>query len=143
MNLDVEDIDGACHCGAVRFRVRLSDGLHSARRCTCSYCRMRGAVAVSAPLDGLDILEGADKLSLYRFNTGVARHHFCSVCGIHTHHRRRSNPNEYGVNVACLEGLSPFDFREVPINDGERHVSDDPEDAVRLAGTLSFAPAMD
>jgi hypothetical protein len=104
---------------------------------------MRGAVAVSAPLDGLSILEGAGKLSVYRFNTGIARHHFCSVCGIHTHHRRRSNTNQYGVNVACLDGLSPFNFREVPVNDGERHVSDDAEGAVRLAGTLSFAPAMD
>lgn len=141
MNLDAQEMDGACHCGAVRLRVRLSDGLRSARRCTCSYCRMRGAVAVSAPLDGLEILEGADKLSVYRFNTGVAQHHFCSVCGIHTHHRRRSNPDQYGVNVACLDGLSPFDFREVPVNDGERHVSDDPEGKVRLAGTLTFLPA--
>lgn len=34
---------GQCHCGAVRFEVTLSDGFNSIRRCTCSYCRMRGA----------------------------------------------------------------------------------------------------
>jgi len=116
------DADGwspaACHCGTVRFRVRLSDGLASARRCDCSLCRMRGAVAVTAGL------EGAEALTEYRFNTGVARHFFCSKCGIYTHHRRRSNPNEYGVNAACLEGVSPFGFAEVIVNDGVNHPSD-------------------
>ncbi len=53
MDLDIEKIDGACHCGRVRFRATLVDGLRSARRCTCSYCRMRGAVAVSAALGGV------------------------------------------------------------------------------------------
>ncbi len=34
----------ACHCGTVQFRVKLTDGLRTARRCTCSFCRMRGAL---------------------------------------------------------------------------------------------------
>lgn len=130
---------GACHCGAVRFTVRLEGGLDSARRCTCSYCRMRGAVAVSAGLGGLTVTHGADKLATYRFNTGAAEHHFCSVCGIHTHHRRRSNPDQYGVNAACLEGVSPFDFRRVVVMDGENHPSD--TGASRAAGVLRFEPA--
>lgn len=74
MNPDIKVANGACHCGTVRFRVKLSDGLNTARRCTCSYCRMRGAVAVSADLDGLEILEGKDSLTLYTFNTGAAKH---------------------------------------------------------------------
>jgi hypothetical protein len=65
---------GSCHCGSVRFEVRLSDGFNTVRRCTCSYCRMRGAVAVSAPIGGIRIIEGEDVLSSYRFNTGVAQH---------------------------------------------------------------------
>lgn len=139
MKADIGEIDGACHCRAVRFRVRLSDGLRTARRCTCSYCRMRGAVAVSAPLDGFTLLEGADALTLYRFNTGVARHWFCARCGIYTHHQRRSNPNEYGVNAACLDGVSPFDFEAVIVNDGVAHPSDDPAGAgSRIAGILRY-----
>ena len=124
MDRDIKEIDGACHCGTVRFHVKLTDGLHTARRCTCSYCRMRGAVAVSANLDGITLLAGEEALSLYQFNTRTAKHYFCSKCGIYTHHQRRSNPNQYGVNVACLEGLSPFDFDEVPVNDGVHHPSD-------------------
>jgi hypothetical protein len=118
------EMEAACHCGTVRFRVRLTDGFNTARRCTCSYCRMRGAVAVSADVGGVTIDAGEEALTVYRFNTGVAQHYFCSRCGIYTHHRRRSNTNQYGVNVACLKGVSPFDFADVPVIDGINHPSD-------------------
>ena len=76
-----EKLSAQCHCGAVAFTVELSDGFNTVRRCNCSYCRMRGAVAVSAPLSGIDVIRGRDKLTEYRFNTGQAVHFFCSVCG--------------------------------------------------------------
>ncbi|MEX0578538.1 GFA family protein, partial [Enterobacter cloacae subsp. cloacae] len=47
-----------CHCGAVAFTVALTDGLNTARRCSCSFCRMRGAVVVSAPLTGITVTKG-------------------------------------------------------------------------------------
>lgn len=131
------DFEGACHCGEVRFTVHLSDGLRSARRCSCSYCRMRGAVAVSALVGDIRITAGEGMLTLYQFNTNTAKHWFCSRCGIYTHHQRRSNPNEYGVNVAVL-GLSPFDFTEVPVYDGTAHPRD--TGGTRMAGTLRFTP---
>ena len=115
------EMEAAYHCGTVRFRVKLTDGFNTARRCTCSYCRMRGAVAVSADVGGITFDAGEEALTIYRFNTGVAQHYFCSRCGIYTHHRRRSNPNQYGVNVACLKGVSPFDFADVPVIDGVNH----------------------
>jgi len=78
MDMNVSTIDGACDCGTVRFRVRLTNGLHTARRCTCSYCRKRGAVAVLADLGGIDILSGGEALSLYKFNTRTAKQqHTC------------------------------------------------------------------
>jgi hypothetical protein len=131
-------LNGACHCGAIRFKVELLYGLSSARRCTCSFCRMRGAVAVTATLGGLKLLSGSDKLATYRFNTRVAEHHFCCECGIYTHHRRRSNPDQLGVNVACLEGISPFDFREIVVYDGERHPADNAGHRTFVAGHLKF-----
>lgn len=141
-NLDIAEIAGACHCWAVRFRVQLSNGLRSARRCNCSFCRMRGAVAVSAEVGGVIVLEGEDVLTEYRFNTGTARHYFCSRCGIYTHHQRRSNAAQYGVNVACLEGISPFHFAVVPVNDGVAHPSDNGGRS-RTAGHLHFVPQVD
>ncbi|WP_368929373.1 GFA family protein [Alcaligenes faecalis] len=128
----------ACHCGAVRFNVKLTDGLRSARRCNCSYCRMRGAVAVSANLADIQVEQGQDALTLYQFNTGQARHYFCSHCGIYTYHQRRSNPEQYGVNVACIEGMSPFDFEEVPVNEGRSHPKDRPGGGSVIAGWLRY-----
>ena len=140
MDLDVRQIGGACHCGTIRFRVRLTNGLRHVSRCNCSYCRMRGAVVVAAELDDLQILAGHDALNTYRFNTLTAKHHFCSRCGVYTHHQRRSNPRQYSVNVACLEGISPFDFDEVPVNEGVRHPSDaEGEGEPPLAGVLRYS----
>jgi hypothetical protein len=130
---------GRCHCGAVRFEATLRDGFNTIRRCTCSFCRMRGAIAVSAEMGGVKILEGEDVLTSYRFNTGIAQHFFCSRCGIYTHHQRRSNPNQYGVNVACLDGVSPFDFEEVPVTDGVNHPGDI-GGVARQAGVLRYFP---
>lgn len=113
-----------CHCGAVELEVTLSDGFNTARRCDCSLCRRKGAIVVSAPLGGVTVIKGADKLTLYQFNTRVAKHWFCSVCGIYTHHQRRSNPNEFGINVGGLEGVNPRDLGEVPWSDGVNHPSD-------------------
>ncbi|NML74839.1 GFA family protein [Rhizobium sp. S-51] len=129
----------ACHCGTVRFRVRLTDEFNTIRRCSCSYCRMRGAIAVSAPLADIEFVQGEENLTLYQFNTGTARHYFCSTCGIYTHHQRRSDPTQYGINVACIEGVSPFDFPEVQVMDGVAHPSDS-GNASRVAGILRFEP---
>ena len=114
----------ACHCGAVQFQIDLPNGLEDPRRCDCSMCRMRGAIAISVALDGLKILNGKEKLTLYQFNTKTAKHYFCSVCGIYTHHQRRSNPNQFGFNVACLEGVNPYHLKNVPIMEGINHPAD-------------------
>jgi hypothetical protein len=137
-----KSMNGACHCGTVRFTVKLAEGLDKPRRCNCSYCRMRGAVVVTALLEDIEITSGADALTLYQFNTKKAEHYFCSICGIYTHHRRRSNPKHFGVNAACLEGVSPFDFACVPVMDGVVHPGDRPGGpASRVAGTLRYEEA--
>ena len=102
---------------------------------------MRGAVAVTSTPREFALTKGADKLATYRFNTGTAEHHFCSACGIYTHHKRRSNPNQLGVNVACLAGVSPFDFAEIVVYDGNRHPADKAEHKTYSAGILRFEPA--
>lgn len=126
---------GQCHCGAVRFEVTLKGGIASARRCDCSFCLMRGAVAVSAAREDLRITAGAETLALYQFGTRTAEHRFCRICGIYTHHRRRSNPDEIGVNLACLEGQTPL-LPEVVVNDGRNHPSDTGRNGI--VGVLRF-----
>lgn len=113
-----------CHCGAISFNVELIDGFNGVRRCNCSFCHMRGAVVVPARLPELETLKENPQLSEYRFNTRTVAHYFCQVCGIYTFHQRRSNPQQYAVNVACIEGVSPFDFAVVDVADGINHPQD-------------------
>ena len=131
--LGLREVDGTsiqkkhkltCHCGCVEIELDLPKGLEDVRRCDCSLCRRRGAIVASASLKNIKILKGHKKLKLYQFNTKEAKHYFCSECGIYTHHQRRSNPNQYGFNVACLEGINPLKLTDIPIYDGINHPSD-------------------
>jgi hypothetical protein len=115
---------GSCHCGAVQFEVELPDGLVKPSRCNCSICRRKGAIVVAVPLAALHIRKGEDALTLYQFNTNTAKHYFCATCGIYTHHQRRSHPDQFSVNVGCLQDVNPFELDEVPVGDGIRHSCD-------------------
>ena len=115
-----ETVSGGCHCGAVRFEAVLAGGREKAIRCNCSACRMRGAVLLLSDR----ITQGAERLTPYRFNTGAAEHFFCATCGIYTYHQRRFDPTQFAINVACIDGMSPFDFAAVPVVDGQRHPLD-------------------
>jgi hypothetical protein len=78
----------------------------------------------AVPVEGLRVVKGQELLSVYRFNTRTAEHYFCSQCGIYTHHRRRSNLNQYGFNLGCLEAVDPNDLQSVPVRDGVNHPAD-------------------
>ena len=131
--MDIKEVNGikiqakhklTCHCGEVELELSLPDGLVELRRCDCSLCKRRGAIAASVDLDGIRIIKGEDALTLYQFNTKTAKHFFCKHCGIYTHHQRRSNPHLYGYNVACLEGVNPLTIEGVVTNDGVNHPAD-------------------
>jgi hypothetical protein len=106
---------GSCHCQRVQFEIRST--LDPSKRCNCSLCRRRGAVMTRVPAESFKLLSGEDSLGLYQFNTRVAKHYFCKVCGIYTFHRPRVAPELYGVNVGCLEGVDPLAL-EVGLIDG-------------------------
>jgi len=114
----VQTLKGSCHCGAVEFEVSSESGPTGLKRCDCSLCTRRGAIMASTPLADLTVTSGEDKLSLYQWNTRVARHYFCSICGIYTHHRRRKAPNEFAYNVACIEGIDLDSLGDIPMTDG-------------------------
>lgn len=133
MSVNLKEVDGvkiqpkhlaSCHCGSVKIELDLPDGLIDLRRCDCSLCRRRGAIAASVSLDGIAVLEGQEHLKLYQFNTNTAKHYFCGNCGVYTHHQRRSNPTQYGFNVACLEGINPLKVEGIPTYDGVNHPAD-------------------
>jgi hypothetical protein len=93
---------GGCHCGAVRFEVLAPDEIE-VKECNCSICRKAGYLHLIVPKERFRLLKGEATLTTYTFNTGTAKHHFCSSCGIKTFYVPRSKPNGYSVNVRCLD----------------------------------------
>jgi hypothetical protein len=101
---------GGCHCGAVRFEAALP-AVVEAQSCNCSMCDKTGFVHVIVPESRFRLLSGADAITTYSFNTGVARHTFCKVCGIKSFYRPRSNPDGWSVNARCLDSVDGLDIR--------------------------------
>jgi hypothetical protein len=97
---------GGCHCGRVRFRVRAD--LDRVSDCNCSMCTKKGILHLIVPQDAFELLSGAGDLTTYTFNTGVAKHHFCRHCGIHSFYVPRSDPDKIDVNARCLDGVDPL-----------------------------------
>jgi centromere protein V len=93
--------EGGCHCGRVRFEVEApADSPLS--ECNCSVCRMTGYLHLIVPKSAFRLLAGEDMLATYEFNTGVAKHYFCSNCGIKSFYVPRSHPDGISVNARCL-----------------------------------------
>jgi len=93
---------GGCHCGAVRFEVNAA-AAPQVLRCNCSMCRLSGFEHLIVAAADFRLLQGQPWLTTYTFNTGVAKHLFCSRCGVKSFYVPRSNPDGYSVNLRCLD----------------------------------------
>ena len=93
---------GGCHCGRVRFEVDAPARI-DAIECNCSICRMTGFLHLIVPAARFRLLQGAEFLTEYTFNTGAAKHRFCKICGIKVFYIPRSHPDGIDVNVRCLD----------------------------------------
>ena len=113
-----------CHCGAIEAEINSPENLSKILRCNCSLCKRKGAVMSMVNNDDFKITKGLDKLSLYKFHTKVAKHYFCSICGIYTHHNPRSNPAMTGFNLGCVDEINTFNLKDISINDGLNHPLD-------------------
>ena len=108
MNPTLVTYSGGTGCGAVRFTVAVDK--HEASDCNCSICKKKGFLHLIVPPEHFTLLCGKDVLTTYTFNTGTAQHTFCRICGIHPFYRPRSHPDQFDVNVRCLDsdGISKF-----------------------------------
>jgi hypothetical protein len=104
---------GSCHCGAVQFQIEAD--ITELITCDCSLCAKKNALMAKVHESGFTMLSSWDTVGEYRWNTMVARHHFCKTCGIYTFHKRRSQPDHYGINVRCLDA---FDATAIPVRKG-------------------------
>lgn len=124
--------EGGCHCGAIRFSVRADPTTADILDCSCSICRKKGFLHWIVPADAFDLTAGQDQLQTYTFGTHTARHHFCGTCGIAPFYRPRSHPDQYDINLRCLDEdlvhrvtILPFDGRAWE-DSVEKHWGQDP-----------------
>ncbi|MFN7055819.1 GFA family protein [Hyphomonas sp.] len=106
---------GGCHCGAVRFEVQLPEAF-DVEDCNCTMCAMSGNIHVIVPASRFRLLQGADNLSEYTFNTGNAKHRFCRTCGIKSFYVPRSNPDGFAVTWRCLDDWMELNVTVVPFD---------------------------
>jgi len=95
-------LEGGCHCGAVRFRVRAPRDAE-VLECNCSICSRTGYLHLIVPAADFHLAQGAEQLQEYRFGTGTARHLFCRRCGVKSFYVPRSHPDGFSVNARCLD----------------------------------------
>lgn len=55
------------------------------------------------PLANFKLLTGEKMIKIYTFQTGIAKHTFCSICGVKPFYTPRSNPDGIDINVHCLD----------------------------------------
>jgi hypothetical protein len=108
---------GGCHCGRVRFEVTAPARLEVSD-CNCSICSKSGFLHLIVPADQFVLVSGGGDLTTYTFNTGVAKHTFCSHCGVKSFYIPRSHPDGVSVNARCIDSetvesmsTTPFDGR--------------------------------
>lgn len=106
---------GGCHCGRVRFEIEAPAAIE-ASQCNCSICRKSGYLHLFVSKRNFRLLAGEDDIATYTFNSGVAQHYFCRICGVKSFYVPRSHPDGYSINVLCLEqntieslSVEPFD----------------------------------
>ena len=116
---------GGCHCGGVAFEVR-TPGEVELIDCNCSMCSKTGYLHLIVPKKDFKLTRGEKMLTTYTFNTGAAKHLFCSVCGIKSFYVPRSHPDGYSVNFRCLDAeqftsimTTEFDGKHWELHAGE------------------------
>ena len=112
----------SCHCGAVSFEVDALSQLNVIE-CNCRICVRSGFLHLLVAKLQFRLLSGAAVLRPYRFNTGVAEHLFCRVCGVKPFYVPRSHPDGYSINVRCLDPMTiggqtraPFEGKNWELN---------------------------
>ena len=93
---------GGCHCGAVAFEVEANEKVVVAS-CNCSICSKSGNLHLIVPKSKFKLFKGKDNLTSYTFDSGEAKHLFCTTCGIKSFYIPRSNPDGISVNPYCLK----------------------------------------
>ncbi len=110
---------GSCHCGKVRYEVKMALGPVTA--CNCSMCGRTGTLLSFVPAAQFTLRSGDDALRDYQFGKRHIHHLFCTTCGVKSFARGATPDGReiVAVNVRCLEGVD-VESLEVKHFDGRK-----------------------
>ena len=113
-----------CHCGGFEAEVNITDKLDKIIRCNCSICKRKGAIMSIVKNEDFKVVKGEKNLTAYQFHSKVAKHFFCKICGIYTHHNPRINPKLTGFNLGCIDDIDTSKLDNIILADGKNHPLD-------------------
>ncbi len=112
---------GSCHCGNVNFSFKHEEVISSGLHCNCSICSRKGAVMsdfIIAPEQLSIAVTEENSLAVYEFDSKVAHHYFCKICGIYPFNQTSRFADQYRVNLGCVEGVDSLSL-EITVLDGK------------------------
>ena len=112
---------GSCHCQKVIFEVDLENIFKNIYKCDCSLCKKKNIVMQQVLIKKFKLLKGKNNLNSYKWNKRIAEHFFCDTCGVYTHHKRRRDPTQFSINLACIDGVTIPDEDKILLIDGSSH----------------------
>ena len=92
---------GSCHCKQIKFEVIGKNNIQ-VLDCSCSICSILNYKHYVVDKSQFKLLKGKKYLSTYTFNTKVAKHMFCKICGIKSFYIPRSHPDSISINLNCI-----------------------------------------
>ncbi|PTL77076.1 GFA family protein [Vitiosangium sp. GDMCC 1.1324] len=104
---ELKTYEGQCHCGKVRFDVKVDLGGQIVS-CNCSFCSRAGALMAFVGADQVTFRAGSDVvLTDYQFGKKHIHHEFCPGCGVRPFSRGTAPDGRavYAINVRCLDGV--------------------------------------
>ena len=111
-------IDGACHCGNIRFAFFRPGAERTipVRACGCSFCRKHGGVYTSHPQGRLEVaIADESDVQRYRFGTETADFLVCRRCGVVPLVASEIEGRLYAVvNVNSFEGIDRSELDQSP-----------------------------
>lgn len=112
---------GGCHCGAVRFEVKLEPGF-APDRCNCTICHKIGQTGVLLKPPAFRLLSGEEHLGRYEWGSRSATRYFCKHCGVHCYgagHVPEIGGDFVSPNLNCLDDIDVNEL-EIVYYDGRQ-----------------------
>ena len=103
---ELRNLSGGCHCGKVRYDVKLDLGA-PVISCNCSMCGRAGTLLTFVPEEQFTLRSGAEHLTEYLFNKHRIHHAFCQTCGIKSFARGvgADGKKMVAINARCIDDV--------------------------------------